>query len=160
MKIKSIFLSWDIILSIVISVLFYFNVPCLIDIVFAKDLYSIGISVLSIVFSVYFAALAIIISAGDNEFVKFLEEDENLYSELIFTFKFSLIILFIALIYSIILYIQTPFKISQDIKFQNRIFVVIFSFLFFYGLFASLNATLDSIKFAKYRTKFLLITKK
>jgi len=160
MKIKAIFISWDLILSVMIAVLFYLLLPNLIDIAFAKDLYGIGISVLSIVFSVYFAALAIIISSGDNEFVKFLEEDENLYSELIFTFKFSLIILFIALIYSILLYIQCSFKISQNIKLQSSVFLVIFTFLFFYGLFASLNATFDSIKYAKYRTKFLLLTKK
>lgn len=158
MKIKDILFSWDFITSVIIAVVFYFILPYWIKNDFAKNLYDIGISVLSIVFSVFFAALAIIISSSDDDFVRFLEQQGD-YTAIIDTFKFSLFLLFVALVYSIILSIITSFWTNEKNINQQFHFVVVFIFLFFYGLFATFNSTFDAIKYSKYRTDYLGIKK-
>ncbi|MGK9477905.1 hypothetical protein [Melioribacter sp. OK-6-Me] len=159
MKIKNIIFSWDLIVALALSVLLFALIPSTISNEFAVKLYDIGISVLSIVFSVFFAAMAIIISASDDDFVRFLDEEGD-YTAIIGTFKFSLMILFVALIYSIILSASTSYMLSLGDKDQCKIFIVLFTLLFSYGLFATLNSTYDAIKYAQYRTKFLKIKKK
>jgi len=158
MKIKNIIFSWDLIISLFISAIVLCFLPKQIPVKLSKDLYGVGISVLSIVFSVFFAALAIIMTAGDNKFVKFLEEEGD-YRRIVDTYKITLLILFIALIYSIIIYGFTSLLIAKEVQVQNKCYLVIFTFLFGYGLFASVNSTLDSIKYAQYRARFISITK-
>lgn len=154
MKIKDIFWSWDFIVSLPVSVIVAYALPYWVSNKFAHDLFGIGISVLSIVFSVYFAALAIIISSSDDDFVRFLEEEGD-YTAIISTFQFALAALFVALIYSIVLYAFTATWISN--KYDNQPFwwLSIFTFLFLYSLLAALNSTLDSIMYAKFRTRYL-----
>lgn len=120
----------------------------------AKDYYGIGISVLSIVFSVFFAALAVIITASDDDFVSFLDAEGD-YTELIFNFRFTLGLLFFALIYSLALYAYTAARISNSVKHQRSPFVIAFSFLFLWALFAAACSAYDAIKYAEYRKKFL-----
>jgi len=158
MKIKDVIISWDFIAAIIISILFYVAAPTKIPNEFAVKLYDIGISVLSIVFSVFFAALAIIISSSDDDFVRFLDEEGD-YTAIIDTFKFSLMVLFIALIYSIVLSAVTSYILSMGNKDQHTFFLALFVLLFLYGLFATLNSTYDAIKYAQYRTKYLQIKK-
>lgn len=154
MKLKSVFWAWDFLLACVLSLAAGYILPYWVANDFAHDLYGIGISVLSIVFSVYFAALAIIISSSDDDFVRFLEEDGD-YTSIISTFEFSLAALFAALLYSLIMYAFTASWISDKYESQPFWWLAIFSFLFLYGLFAALNSTLDSITYAKFRTRFL-----
>src|SRR5262245_61894272 len=106
MKIRSVLMSWDILAAAIIAVVLYFVLPDRVNNAFASTLYGVGITVLSIIFSVYFAALAIIISSGDNDFIHFLEEKGS-YTRLINSFRFSLILLFVSLISSIIMSIIT-----------------------------------------------------
>src|ERR1041384_3873475 len=101
-KIKMLF-GWDLLLATTATVALYVFMPEQISNGFARDLYGVGISVLSIVFSIFVAALAIIMSASDDEFLKFLESD-GLYTLLLWGFKFTLFLLFVALMYSLILY--------------------------------------------------------
>jgi hypothetical protein len=154
MKLRHVILSRDFLGSLVaaLAVLFVFYPVVTND--FAKDLYTIGISVLAIVFSVYFAALAVIISAGDNEFIKYLEQ-KGRYTRLITTFRFSLIVLFLALIYSLAIYTLTSFWQTKNIPTQSVWFTFVFTWLSLYGLFASAMSSLDAINYAKYRTIFL-----
>jgi len=154
MKLKDIFWSWDFVVAFPLSLFVGQILPYWVSNEFAHDLYGIGISVLSIVFSVYFAALAIIISSSDDDFVRFLEEDGD-YTAIISTFQFSLAALFVALIYSLVMYAFTAAWISHKYESQPFWWLGIFSFLFFYGLFAALTSTLDSIRYAKFRTKYL-----
>lgn len=160
---KQIFLSWDFIVSVFLTFVLSFVLGDSISSEFAKDIYGIGISVLSIVFSVYFAALALIITSGDDDFVHFLEEEGD-YTGIIDTFKFSLLALFSALIYSIFIYTFTAAQIyqnqvSQAQPLQPELFLLIFIFLFSYGLCAALGATFDSITYAMFRIKFLRVRK-
>lgn len=160
---KEIIFSWDFIVSMLLTIALSFVLKDPISSEFAKDIYGVGISVLSIVFSVYFAALALIITSGDDDFVHFLEEAGD-YTGIIYTFKFSLIALFSALIYSIFIYAFTAAQIYQSKAGQVQVlqyefFLWIFIFLFSYGLCAALGATLDSITYAMFRIKFLRVRK-
>ena len=159
LKPREIIMSWDFLASLIIAGFSYFLFRPEIKSDFAKDMYGIGISVLAIVFSVYFAALAIIISSGDNEFVEFLET-RGYYSIIIGAFQFSLAVLFIALIYSVVAYTITAYNSSNQISSQPIVWFCLFMFLFPYGLFATANSSLDAIKYAEYRVKFLLSRKK
>jgi len=156
MKIKYILLSWDFITALLLAIVSFFALPYWVSSTFAKDIYGVGISVLSIVFSVYFAALAIIMSSSDDDFVKFLEEEKQ-YTTIISSFEFSLLVLFLALVYSLGLYAFTSFWLTNNCINQELWWMVAFTFLFFYGLFAAVSSTRDAINYSKYRTKFLNI---
>lgn len=125
----------------------------------AKEILGVSISTLAIVFSVFFAALAVLITAGDNEFVRFLQEDGS-YTEIIWTFKFSLLILFFALIVSIVLFVVVLSygDLGQTFYFP-RWMLAIFVFITVYALFVAASSSLDAIKYAEYRAKYLEITR-
>ena len=73
MSFRAVVVSWDFILSLAIAATFGFWLPLWVPNELTKDYYGIGISVLSIVFSLFFAALAVVITASDDDFVMFLE---------------------------------------------------------------------------------------
>lgn len=152
MKIKKL-ISWDFMLAVVATIAAGFLLNTEIENSIVKDVYGIGVSVLSIVFSIFFAALSIIISSSDNDFVKFLEKDGS-FTELIKTLRLTLVLLFISLIVAIILYIYTAFA-QLNGKEQTKWLFLLFVFLSIYSLFAVLSSALDSIKFAYFRAKFL-----
>jgi hypothetical protein len=158
MKLKDILLSCDFLCAVIIAVFIAIISPYWLPNEFVKDLYSIGISVLSIIFSVFFAALAIMMSSSDDEFVVFLEEEGD-YTKIIASFEVSLGIIFVALMYSIIIYgITSYWFVNKHIN-QQYYWLSIFCFLFLYGLFAVANSALDSMIFSKYRTRFINIRK-
>lgn len=155
---KRILISWDILVAIGLSIIVGFIMPKEISTQMAFEVYNMGISVLSIVFSVYFAALAIIISFSDDDFVEFLEEHQD-YTAILWNFKFSLLLLLAALVFSMILFGATSYAISEGVQRQNTLILCLFIFIGFYGLFAASNTTLDAITYSKYRAKYMLITK-
>jgi hypothetical protein len=154
MKLRNILWSWDFIFSVLATGLVYLILPHWVSSDFAKDLYSVGISVLSIVFSVYFAALAIIMSSSDDAFIRFLEQ-KNQYTTIIQSFELSLAVLFIALIYSITIYASTSYWISKQCADQRVWWLVVFTFLFFYGILTAASSTLNAITYSKFRSRFL-----
>ncbi len=154
MKAKDVFWSWDFIAALLVALALAFVLPARVNIAVTKDLYAVGISVLSIVFSVFFAALAIIISASDNDFVVFLEQEGD-YTAIIQTFKVSLLALFIALIYSLLLYAMSSASVAASASHQHVAWLVLFAFLFLYGLFSAFNSALDAIRYARTRASFL-----
>lgn len=99
-QLKSLLISSDFIIALVLSIVVLILNPEKIKLGIAKEIFEVAIAVLSIVFSVYFAALAVVITSGDNEFIKFLEKDGS-YSHIIWTLKITLLLLFFALIVSI-----------------------------------------------------------
>ncbi len=156
MQPKEIIASWDFILSILISIILWLICPNQVDGLFAKDIYNVAISVLSIIFSMLFATLAIIISSSDNDFVNFLEEEGH-YTGIINLFKYSLFVLFIALILSLILFGITSSNLSVQGYTQPKIIIIMFNFLFLYSLFVVFSTSLNTITYLKYRIKYLKI---
>lgn len=156
MKISNIILSWDFLLSTVLTLVTALIIPMNLKITFCITFYNIGISVLSIIFSLFFAALAIIMTSSDNDFIEFLEE-KNDFTALINSFKFTLLMLFLSLIYSIALSVFSDFIRIENTKplVQNKTFFLIFLFLFSYSLFATGLSVKDTIVFSMFRAKFL-----
>lgn len=159
-KIIDIITGWDFIISIITSLLIYIFVPQYMEMKFTLSFYNIGISVLSIVFSVFFAALAIIVSASDNEFIDFMEENGH-FTHLIWTFKFTLFLLFISLAYSIILYMFTNYYIETYTEkwYQHSSLFALFAMLFVYSMLSTVMGVNNSIKFTDFRLKYLKIKK-
>lgn len=124
----------------------------------SSTLLEMGIGVLSIVFSIFFAALAFIISASDDDFVKFIEE-EGYFTSIIDTFKWTVWSLFFALLYGIILYIVITFYNENNPPVgSSKIHesaIAIYCFLFFYSLVATLQSTNDAITYSKARVKYI-----
>ncbi|MBW4694279.1 MAG: DUF4747 family protein [Lyngbya sp. HA4199-MV5] len=153
-NIKYILLSWDFPLSIAIGALLYFLLPETVPNAFAKDVYGVAISILSIIFPLHFAALTIIMSSSDDSFVLFLEE-KNRYTAIIFIFRFSLLSLFAALVFSIFAYVNTLVLTVEGFSDQRKYLFSIFASIFSYGLCATLTTTLDAITYGLMRSKFL-----
>src|SRR5437868_6455509 len=147
MNIRTVILSYDSILGALVSLVVSVLLPRWVPNDFAKDLYSVGISVLSIIFAIFFAALAIIMSSSDDEFVVFLEEKGD-YSTVIAAFRFTLMALFIALMVSIAFYAWATLRLSNKIPFQHFLFLSAFSFLFTYAMIAALISARDSIRYS------------
>lgn len=159
MKISNLILSWDFVISIILTLATASALPSYLSLEFCKSFYNVGITVLSIVFSIFFAALAIIMASSDNDFIEFLEEKSS-FSNLLLTFKITLVSLFFSLVYSIILYVGTDYYISNlqsKTVFQHKIFFLVFEFLFCYSLIATALSVKDTMIFSKYRNQFLSI---
>ncbi len=150
MRLRSIVLSWDLLLAVILGLVFLVSLPESVPVTAAKDIYGVSISVLAIVFSVFFAALAIIITASDDDFVRFLEEEGH-YSTLIWSFRYSLLLLFIALIWSIMLYARSAISSGTESKWL----LVVFSAFALYSLFAAAASSFDAITYADFRRRFL-----
>jgi len=147
--------SPDTLASITVALILYFFLPDTVGCTFAKDIYGVGISVLSIIFSVFFAGLAVIITSSDDVFVRWLEEQRH-YRGLICLFKITLMALFLALLVALTLYLCTSHyeDIFPNFK-QNKAWLIFFSFLFVYSLVATALSVLDAIKYAERRTEFI-----
>lgn len=154
MKISDVIFSWDLIISVLASALIYILFPVEVNNIFAKDLYGVGISVLSIIFSVYFAALAVIISSSEDEFVKFLKT-KKFYDPLINIFKWTLGALFISLLYSLIVYLITSNYIYLNKENQSIWLFDLFIFLCMYSLISTGLSCKDALKYANYRSDYL-----
>lgn len=153
MKIKSIFLSWDFIISIITFIVAMTMLPQKIYSTTALGIYSVGVTTISLIFSIYFASIAFIFASGDEEFIRFLEENDS-YTQLVSTYKYTLFILFITLIISLILLVLNNFidaKIVAPIN-SKYIFALYFS-ISVYSLICVFNSALDSLNYAKYRVK-------
>ena len=154
-RIKSIIFSWDFITSIIILVIFVIFLPMYIPLEIIKELCGIFISILSVTFSIFFAALAIIISASNDKFVLFLEKEDRIFTHILWTFKITLLITFCTLIISVAEFIIAKSLIEMYFYSQLNIFIIANTTLFLYSTFSIFNSILDSIKYFQYRVKFL-----
>lgn len=153
-KVKQIIIWWDTALAITGSVAFGILVNGSVDASFTKDILGVGISVLSIVFSIFFASLTFIISSSDDKFVEFLVEN-NHYIKILWAFKWTLGALFVALSYSLAFYLHVSY-IPKDSSPEHVFWLTeIFLFLFIYSLIASAFSTNDAIKYAKRRAWYV-----
>lgn len=161
-RIKSIIKGYDFYVSLLTSIVTYYLLPDFINMKFSLSFYNVCMTVLSIIFSLFFAAMAILMSSSDNDFIEFLEEKKT-FSELLWSFKFTLSILFLSLIISIFLYFGTSYWLEsfhQYIWIQSKWLVIILMFLFVYGLIATWMSIIDIVKFSSFRGKFLMSQKK
>lgn len=155
MKLKQIFISFDFVLSLGVAIAILWLPQSHIDTGFTKDLYNVGISVLSIIFSVFFAALAVLISAGDNEFLEFLQRDDH-YTDLMWFFKATLFILFGSLVISVGLYAVTAMQVAAGVREQPKAYLMLFAFCFPYALIATACSVRDALRYADYRVRFMV----
>jgi hypothetical protein len=128
--------------------------PTWFPVVVAKDVYGLSSSVLSIVFSVFTAALAIIISSPDDKFVRFLDA-EGFYRDLLWGFTLTLGALFVALVFSIAAFSWTSYQLAAKTSHQHHVGVIACGGLLTYALGATLTSTLSAIRYARTRAAFL-----
>ncbi len=152
--IKSIIVSWDFVVAALIATSAFWLLPQKVANDFARDIYNVGITSLAIIFSVYFAALAIIISSGDNDFIDFFDEEGD-YTRLIKSFRYALFTLLVALLLSITFYTVATILFYKKEPDQPKILMTVFSFFASYSLLATFMAANDAIEYALYRVKFL-----
>lgn len=156
MGIKDVFKSWDFIGAVILALILCCILPSNISQSFARDMISIAISVLSIIFAVFFAALAIIITSGEDDFIRLLEENND-YTGIIQTFKYTLAVIFISLVFCIAYYGITSYTLILGTTNQSKYLFTTFSLLFIYALFCAFNASFDAITYSKYRAKYFQI---
>lgn len=146
--------SLDFGIAAIVAIVATGLIPPQVSTSFAKDAFGIGISVLSIVFSVYFAALATIISSSDDDFVEYLQ-GKGYYSIILWSFKWTLGSLGFALIIAIVLYLVASNQSSNGIGEQSGWLTVVFCTIFAYSLVAAFLVAADSLKYAKYRAAYI-----
>jgi len=151
--------NWDLLLSLGVGVAIALVSPERLPHAFLNAMYGMGISVLSIIFSVFFAALAVIISAGDDEFVLYIRS-LGLYERVLADFRFTLRLLFGALIYSIVVFGITAALDAPGRQSQPSLAFVIFAVLFLYSLLAALLSVGSALRYAQSRMKYLELMKK
>lgn len=158
-KLNSILLSYDTLGSIVLTCIICFFLPQKINIDFTIGVYTIAISVLSIVFSLFFAALAIIMSAADSGFISFMEKKGKRFTFLLFTFKTTLLMLFISLAYAIVIRSYSDYLMKcwtiKSTPLINKSYFLFFVLLFTYSLLSTALSIKDTFMFSKYRLLFI-----
>jgi hypothetical protein len=144
----------DVIGALLVLVVLFATLPTYVPVQLAKEFFGLSASVLSIVFSVFTAALAVIISSPDDKFVRWLES-EGIYRDILFGFKFTLLALFTALVASIGAFSWTVLQIEAGVLVQHRSGLLIGASLLTYALVATLLSTLAAIRHAHSRADFL-----
>lgn len=150
----SMLLGLDAFATLILVAFLIAVVPRTVPLGMVHDLYGLAASVLSIVFSVFTASLAIIISSPDDKFVQFLES-EGLYSDILFGFKFTLYALFAALVYSLAAYALSAYQLGAGHALQHRAGLITGAALLTYSLAATLSSSLAAIRHARARAEFL-----
>jgi len=128
--------------------------PSAFPVIVARDVYALSSSVLSIVFSVFTASLAIILASPDDKFVRFLE-DEGFYQEILWGFLLTLGALFVALVYSIGAFSWSSYQLESKVLHQHRVGVLACGGLVSYALGSTFTSALSAIRYARTRAKYL-----
>jgi hypothetical protein len=154
-----LFKSEDFIVGTLAGFIILLFCPTWIENDFAKDIYGIGASVLAIIFSVYIAALAIIMSAADDSFVELLH-DEGAFEKLMATFRATLLLLFGALAYSLFAYVVSATYRVRGPGGQHKTIMAVFAWLFIWSVWATLSASLASITYSQLRVRYTQLLNK
>lgn len=144
----------DLVLALVVLAALLGVLPTYVPLLLAKEFFGVSASVLSIVFSVFTAALAVIISSPDDQFVRWLEA-EGLYRDILFGFKLTLLALFVALVLSIAAFSWTVYQIAAGETLQHRSGIILGATALTYSLVATLQSTLAAIQHAHARANYL-----
>jgi hypothetical protein len=122
----------------------------------ASAVYSTSISVLAIIFAVFFAALAVIITAPVDDFIRFMEQGDQFYTELVRSYRWCLYWLFGALASGMVLFTRCAFVQHPESYHEPRWVIVSFVSIVAYALAATLSAVGDCITFAQTRAEFAM----
>ncbi|RXM42262.1 hypothetical protein BOW57_17080, partial [Flavobacterium sp. YO64] len=76
-RVKSFIYCWDFGIAFFATLITYYFLPDYINMKFTLSFYNVAMTVLSIIFSLFFTAMAIIMSSSDNDFIEFLEETKT-----------------------------------------------------------------------------------
>lgn len=137
----------DFIYASLVAVLCIFLLPseCL-TLNAQSSILGMAISVLSILFAIFFAALGIIISVPSKDFIDFANKKKAL-TRIIGSFEWTLIALFVALIFSIVIwsYIQLA-ATGCGLKSPGICLFSLFVFLFVYSLLSAFISSIDCTK--------------
>lgn len=153
-KIKNIILSWDTFAAMIVMMITYALVPADISNKFCTTIYGTAIGVLSIIFSIFFASLAVILAFPDNKFIKFIEEEDGYFTKLLGFFRFTLYSLFVALLYTIIIYVVSNYD-ESNFAWTKPLFII-FAGAFAYSLMSTGIAVDVTIKITSQRAQFLV----
>lgn len=152
MKAKSIFLSPDFVISGFFWVAIVNITPIGIDLQTICDLTLMKIQVSSIVFSFFFAALALFTAAGSDSFIRFLENEcESAYCEILKSYKFTLGLLGTSLVIETALY--TVYKIIGPSLSPISTWSLICATtgFFTWAILAAIMSAFDSIRLHQFR---------
>lgn len=147
-------LGLDLVAALIVGMGLIAVLPTRVPLRFAADVYGIATSSLAIIFSVFVAALATIVSASDNDFVAFLEEDKT-FGDILFGMSLTLFALFGALIASGAAYILSSWQVALGEQDQNRWLAITVGVLLSYALGSALSSTRTTIKLASLRARFV-----
>ena len=146
---------WDLLISLLIGAECLQALPNRLSVAFLKDFYYAGLSILALVFSVVFAAITLLSSIGDNDFLLFLEEEDAALSKLLASFGITLTALFVSLAISIGCYGIAAYRSAGSMKdmpcWQFACYCVALS----YSLLSACLVGNDVIRFARLRARFL-----
>ena len=78
-RLRALVISWDFMIALLSVIITFFLLPEFVNIKFALSFYNVAMTVLSIIFSLFFTAMAIIMSSSDNDFIAFLEKKKYIY---------------------------------------------------------------------------------
>lgn len=109
---------------------------------------------MAILFSIAFAAIAVIAAGGEAAFIAFLEDENAGFSRLLGSFKVTLNVLFGALLLSLVEFGNAVLRITANEKDEPKIFLSVFIFILLYALIAARLTGSDAIMFAKKRAAF------
>lgn len=146
--------SADLAFAVGVAVIVHAALDRTVSLTLAKDLCSLSINVLAIVFAIYLAALGLIMSSGNDQFVKFLSK-EGYFDRFIWTYKFTLGIVFSALFFSCSEYLYVDILAERKINFISRYHVILVVALFVYAISAATLSTMDAIRYSETRRKFI-----
>ncbi len=152
-KIENIVLSWDTFFGMIATIISILCFPDTIKNDFCSSIYGTAIAVLSIIFSIFFASLAVLMSFQDNEFIAFIERPQRIFSRLLQYFKITLGALFVSLVYTIFVYIYSTYH--KDNSLNSKSLFCIFIFLFAYSLFATGLSIIVTLKLTTGRATFI-----
>lgn len=163
-KLRKLFVSKDFWIAIIVGVLVIAFAPNRIPLYLAKEVLTVSVSVLAIIFSVFFAGVAVIMTAGDNDFITFLQVDRT-YSKIVWSYKATLMLLFGALVFSLVLLIivlahAEPGALAASSAFVPKWLMTLFGIISTWALFAALSAAADAIEYANLRARFIAATSK
>ncbi|MCF8448823.1 MAG: hypothetical protein K9G49_03030 [Taibaiella sp.] len=146
--------SLDTIVALIAVIMACIFLPDTITNKFCTTVYGMAINVLAIVFSIFFASLAVIMSFPDNEFIRFIEAEDKLFSQLLGYFRDTLFALFVSLVSTIIIYIITAYLTDTGIA-DRKVFIF-FCFIFTYSLVSTITAVDVALKITGSRATYLI----
>jgi hypothetical protein len=149
---SDILLCWDftigLLISIFFAIFFYIkNAPN------SKIIFNSLISMNAIVFSLFFAVLAAIATSSSDDFLRYIESRNNVYTKMILSLRWTLFVLVVASAAALVGFVVPIRPPSLWFETAATSFIL---FLSVYGFFAAANCSFEMLHFANNRIRFLM----